>query len=206
MMPARLEQRHLDVAGLTLIAAGVYLTLVLWLGWDGGRVGGAADEGLSFAFGKVAYLIPVALFAAAAALILKPFLPAIKPLRTGGICLIAGLLLAFAAQTAGLGPDRPPRPETFDSSWFPHHGGIVGESLYWATSTLFQRVGAHIVAVLLIVAGCLLLTGTSIATVLSAGGRALRRAGEGSGEIARTVAGSRRPWEEARARGVSRRD
>ncbi len=195
-MAAGIEQRHLDVAGLSLIAAGIYLTLVLWLGWDGGRVGSAANEGLSFAFGKVAYLIPLALYVCGAALILKPFLPAIKPLRTGGICLLAGLLLAFAAQTAGIGPDRPPRPETFDSSWFPHHGGVVGESLYWATSTLFQRVGAHIVAVLLIVAGCLLLTGISIATALSAGGRALRRAREGTGEMARTVAGSRRPWEE----------
>ncbi len=195
--PARLEQRHLDVAGLSLFAAAIYLALVLWAGWDGGRVGSAADEGLSYAFGKVAYLIPLALLACGATLIFKPLLPAIKPLRTGGICLLAGLLLAFAAQTAGLGPDRPPRPESFDSSWFPHHGGILGESLYWATSTLFQRIGAHIVAVLLIVAGALLLTGTSIATVLSAGGRALRRAGQGSGEIARTFAGSRRPWEES---------
>ena len=196
MARARLEQRHLDVAGLTLIAAGIYLAMVLWLGWDGGRVGSAANQGLSFVFGKVAYLIPVALLASGAALILKPFLPAIKPLRTGGICLLAGLLLAFAAQTAGLGPDRPPRPESFDSSWFPHHGGIVGESLYWATSTLFQRIGAHIVAALLVAAGVLLLTGTSIAAVIGAGGRALRRAGQGTGEIARSVAASRRPWEE----------
>jgi S-DNA-T family DNA segregation ATPase FtsK/SpoIIIE len=191
-----LEQRHLDVAGLSLIAAGIYLTLVLWLGWDGGRVGSAASEGLEFAFGNVAYLIPLALYACGAALIFKPFLPAVKPLRTGGICLLAGLLLAFAAQTAGIGPDRPPRAETFDSTWFPHHGGVLGESLYWATSTLFQRIGAHIVALLLVVAGCLLLTGISIATALSAGGRTLRRARQGTGEIARTVAGSRRPWEE----------
>ena len=151
--PARIEQRHLDIAGLTLIAAGVYLAMVLWLGWDGGRVGSAANQGLSFVFGKVAYLIPVALVVSGGALILKPFLPAVRPLRTGGLCLLTGLLLAFAAQTAGLGPNRPPRPDIFDSSWFPHHGGVVGESLYWATSTLFQRIGAHLVAVLLIVAG-----------------------------------------------------
>ena len=191
-----MEQRHLDIAGLTLIAAGVYLAMVLWLGWDGGRVGSAAGQGLSFVFGKVAYLIPVALVVSGGALILKPFLPAVGPLRTGGLCLLTGLLLAFAAQTAGLGPNRPPRPESFDSSWFPHHGGVVGESLYWATSTLFQRIGAHLVALLLIIAGALLLTGTSIATVLSAGGRAMRRAREGTGEIARSVAASRRPWEE----------
>jgi S-DNA-T family DNA segregation ATPase FtsK/SpoIIIE len=196
LLPARVEQRHLDVAGLTLVAIGVYLTLVLYLGWDGGRVGSAAQEGLTFLFGKVAYMIPVALFVSGAALILKPLLPAIKPLRTGGICLLVGLLLAFAAQTVALGPNHPPRGEIFDSSWFPHHGGIIGESLYWATSTLFQRVGAHIVAVLLIVAGALLLTGTSIAAFLAMTGRALRRARDGTGELARTVAGGRQAWPE----------
>ena len=187
LLPARVEQRHLDVAGLTLVAVGVYLTLVLYLGWDGGRVGSAAENALTLAFGKVAYLIPVTLFVCGAALILKPFLPAIKPLRTGGICLLAGLLLAFAAQTAGIGPDRPVRADVFDSSWFPDHGGILGESMYWATSTLFQRIGAHIIAVLLVVAGALLLTGTSIATFLTTTGRALRKARDGTGELARAV-------------------
>ncbi len=186
-LPAGVEQRHLDIAGLTLVAIGVYLTLVLYLGWEGGRVGSAAETGLTFLAGKVAYLIPVALFVCGAALILKPFLPAIKPLRTGGLCLLAGLLLAFAAQTAGLGPNQPVRADLFDSSWFPDHGGILGEAMYWATSTLFQRVGSHIVAVLLIIAGALLLTGTSIATFLTTTGRALRKARDGTGEIARTV-------------------
>ena len=187
-----LEQRQLDVIGLSLVAIGVYLTFVLYLGWDGGKVGSSADVALSFLLGKVAYAIPLTLFVTGAALILRPFLPAVKPLRTGGIFILAGLLLAFAAQTAGLGPNEP-RLDQFDSSWFPDHGGVVGESFYWATSTLFQRVGTHIIAVLFIVAGALLLTGTSIATFLSATGRALRRARTGSEEIARTVAQSRAP-------------
>ena len=153
--------------GLSLIALGIYLTLVLYLGWEGGRVGSSAETALTYLFGGVAYTAPVALFACGAVLILRPFLPSVKPLRAGGICIGAGLLLAFAAQTAGLGPEHPPRPDQLDPSWFPDHGGIVGEALYWSTATLFQRVGAHIVAVLLVVAGALLLTGTSIATFLS---------------------------------------
>ena len=40
-----LEQRHLDVIGLVLVAAGVYLAFVLYLGWDGGRVGGWLADG-----------------------------------------------------------------------------------------------------------------------------------------------------------------
>src|SRR2546423_1596092 len=111
-----------------------------------------------------------------------------RAIRAGGICVIAGLLLAFAAQTSGLGPDHPLRHGYFDPAWFPHHGGLLGETLYWSCATLFQRVGAHIVAVLLVLVGGLMLTGTSIAAFLSASGRALRRAHTSSGEIARTVA------------------
>jgi S-DNA-T family DNA segregation ATPase FtsK/SpoIIIE len=184
----KLEQRHLDVLGLSLIAVGVYLTFVLYLGWEGGKIGSGAQDALTYMFGKVAYLAPLALFASGAALILKPFLPAIRPLRTGGICVIAGLLLAFAAQTAHIGADHPLRPGYFDPSWFPQHGGLAGEALYWATSTLFQRVGAHIVAVLLVFAGALLLTGTSIAAFLSGTGKALTKARASSAEMARTVA------------------
>src|SRR5215210_8510747 len=192
LWPAEIQQRHLDVAGLCLLAAGVYLAFVLYFGWDGGKAGAGAETGLSFLLGRVAWLMPVALLFAGAALILKPFLPAVAPLRTGGICVISGLLLAFAAQTAGIGPERPPRFDTFDSSWFPQHGGVVGDGLYWPLVTLFSRVGAHIVAVLLMAAGALLLTGTSIATFLTMTGGALRRAGTTGGEMARTVARTRR--------------
>jgi S-DNA-T family DNA segregation ATPase FtsK/SpoIIIE len=190
-----LEQRQLDVIGLCLLALAVYLTFVLYFGWDGGRVGSGAESGLTFLLGRVAYAVPVTLYVIAAALILKPFLPAVKPLRTGGLCMLAGLLLAFAAQTAGLGPDHPARPELFDTAWVKQHGGMAGESLYWLTSTLFQRIGAHIVALLLIFAGALLLTGTSIATFLATTGRALRRARTSGGEVAQTVARTRQGWD-----------
>jgi DNA segregation ATPase FtsK/SpoIIIE, S-DNA-T family len=195
----KLEQRQLDVIGLSLIAVGVYFTFVLYLGWDGGRVGAGIQDGLTYAFGRVAYVAPLAMFASGAVLILKPFLPAIRPLRTGGICMIAGLLLAFAAQTAHVGPDYPVRQEYFDPAWFPHHGGLAGESLYWASSTLFQRVGAQIIALLLISAGALLLTGTSIATFMSGTGKAITRARATSADVARTVAQTAWRKEEAMA-------
>ncbi len=194
----KLEQRQLDVVGLSLIAIGAYFAFVLWMGWDGGRVGSGVEEGLTYVFGKVAYVAPLVMFGAGAILIAKPFLPAIRPLRTGGICIVAGLLLAFAAQTAHLGPDEL-RGEYFDPSWFPQHGGLVGEGLYWSTSTLFQRIGAHIVAALLIVAGALLLTGMSIATFMSGTGKAITRARSTGAEMARTVAQTSWNREEAAA-------
>ncbi|HET7053226.1 MAG TPA: DNA translocase FtsK [Solirubrobacterales bacterium] len=52
-LPAGLEQRHLDLIGLFLIAAGVFLTFVLFFGWDGGKVGFGLDTGLTYLFGAV---------------------------------------------------------------------------------------------------------------------------------------------------------
>jgi S-DNA-T family DNA segregation ATPase FtsK/SpoIIIE len=52
-LPQGLEQRHLDLIGLVLIAAGVYLAFVLFFGWDGGKVGYGVETGLEYLFGKV---------------------------------------------------------------------------------------------------------------------------------------------------------
>src|SRR5436190_1726829 len=67
------------------------------------------------------------------------------------------------------------------------HGGIAGEALYWAATTLFQRLGAHILAVLMAVSGALLLTGTTVSGLVSRAGRAARTAGAGTRELAKTV-------------------
>ncbi len=52
-LPQALEQRHLDLIGLFLIAAGVYLSFVLFFGWDGGKVGYGLETALVYLFGTV---------------------------------------------------------------------------------------------------------------------------------------------------------
>ena len=52
-LPARLEQRHLDLIGLGLLAIGVYLVFVLFAGWEGGKVGYGIERGLAYLFGTV---------------------------------------------------------------------------------------------------------------------------------------------------------
>jgi DNA segregation ATPase FtsK/SpoIIIE, S-DNA-T family len=52
-LPAGLEQRHLDLVGLFLVAFGVYLTFVLFFGWEGGKVGYGVETGLEYLFGAV---------------------------------------------------------------------------------------------------------------------------------------------------------
>jgi S-DNA-T family DNA segregation ATPase FtsK/SpoIIIE len=186
-----LDQRHFDVIGLALVAAGVYLAFVLYLGWDGGRVGGWLADGLENAFGRVAYVVPLALAAWGGSLVARPLLRAPTALNAGGVLILGALLLAFAAETAGLGPDRPQRHDFFQQRFMVEHGGAVGEAIYWAATNLFQRLGAHILALLMFVSGVLLLTGTTVAQVVGATGSAVRRAGTGTREVARTVRAQR---------------
>jgi len=63
-LPEGLQQRHLDLVGLFLIAAGVYLTFVLFFGWDGGKVGYGLETGLEYLFGQVGARIAVVLMLA----------------------------------------------------------------------------------------------------------------------------------------------
>ena len=48
-----LEQRHLDMIGLFLVAAGIYLFFVLFLGWEGGKIGYGIETGLEYLAGGV---------------------------------------------------------------------------------------------------------------------------------------------------------
>ena len=106
----------------------------------------------------------------------------------GAICVLAALLLAYAAGTAGLVPDgHPNRHGYFDPDFFTEHGGLLGETLYWASTTLFQRIGAHIIAVLLLVAGLLLLSGSTIAGMIRTSMRAGGRARDGAKDLATAV-------------------
>jgi S-DNA-T family DNA segregation ATPase FtsK/SpoIIIE len=183
-------QRRLDLAGLGCIGLAVYLGYVIYLGWNGGTVGDGSETALSYAVGGGAIVVPVALGLAGIALILRPFLPSPRSVAFGVLAIAFGLLLALAAQTAGLGPDGL-RKGLFDPDFFPHYGGGVGETLYWATTTLFDRIGAQIVAVLLLISGLLLLTGRSVSDMVRTGHRGFDRAKRGTVGFATAVKESR---------------
>jgi S-DNA-T family DNA segregation ATPase FtsK/SpoIIIE len=68
-LPEGLQQRHLDLIGLFLIAAGVYLTFVLFFGWDGGRVGYGLETGLEYLVGAVGARIATVLMLAVGAML-----------------------------------------------------------------------------------------------------------------------------------------
>ncbi|HWI06139.1 MAG TPA: DNA translocase FtsK, partial [Solirubrobacteraceae bacterium] len=170
-LPA-LEQRHLDLIGLGLVALGVFLAFPLYLGWDGGAAGHAAKDALAYLVGEVSHAVPVAVAAAGTILVLRPVLPAVRPFRSGALCLFAALTLMLAAGTFGLGPDGV-RSGYWDEAFFEQRGGITGEALLYCVATAASTIGAHILAVFLLVAGVLLLTGASVAGVLRATGSGL---------------------------------
>jgi S-DNA-T family DNA segregation ATPase FtsK/SpoIIIE len=161
-----LEQRHLDLIGLALVAAGIFFAGLIYLDWDGGEGGSWAVDGLRSLIGAVHVVLPIGLFAAGALVVLRPLLPAVRPFRAGGLCLFLALALGFAAGTLGLGPGGS--AVHWDAAWVRPRGGVFGEGLYWALSTVLGAVGAHIVALFLFLAAVLLLTGASIAGVVKA--------------------------------------
>jgi len=49
----RFEQRHLDLIGVAMLAAGIFLLFVLFFGWEGGKVGYGLKTGLEYLGGAV---------------------------------------------------------------------------------------------------------------------------------------------------------
>jgi S-DNA-T family DNA segregation ATPase FtsK/SpoIIIE len=171
-----LDQRQRDVLGLALVAAGVFMGFVLWGAGPsaaGGRAGHGLAVALGWAFGRARIFAPVVLVLGGGLLLLRPVLPAVRPLRTGAICLFASITLALAAGTFGLSsaPQATTRP--WSSLHLQGHGGVAGQAIYEISHRLVQSVGVDILVVFLLLAGVILLTGASLAGVLRATGGGL---------------------------------
>jgi S-DNA-T family DNA segregation ATPase FtsK/SpoIIIE len=193
-----LEQRQRDVLGLALVALGVFMGFVLY-GSAGTTAGGGAGHALAvalgFTLGRARALAPVALAIGGGALLLRPVLPALRPLRAGALCVFASVTLALAAGTLGVssgergvsakGAAGLAPVSAWSSSHLQSHGGVAGEALYQIAHRLFQDVGVDILVVFLMLTGVILLTGASLASIIRATGsglvdtsRMVRRLGE----------------------------
>ncbi len=146
---------HPELWGLGMVAVGLFLATVLWLGWDGGTVGATVVDGLHDAFGVAAYLIPLVLISVGVLMLVRSRLVDLKPFRTGLVVGAFGLMIA-------LGRDE---------------GGAIGGALGGALAHVIGETGALIVGVALFIAGTLLFTGASAGAVLRRSGSAMRNAG-----------------------------
>jgi DNA segregation ATPase FtsK/SpoIIIE, S-DNA-T family len=191
-----LEAHHVDIIALALIAIGIFLGGVAYAHWAGGALGDGAVRATRFVFGALGYAVPAALVAAGALVLGREFRPPARPIRTGTVCLVAALTLALAGGTLGLGPGAAPAHDFWRASSLESRGGIIGQGELWVASHLTSDLGASILAVFLLIAGLILLSGATLAGVMRMTGtgmvetsRALRRSTEDlRGPVARRPA------------------
>ncbi len=84
-----------------------------------------------------------------------------------------------------MGPDAP-RQESWQPEFFDQRGGALGDGLYVGVASLVGPVGAHLLAIFGLIAGLLVVTGLSIATLITA----LSRSASESAAFARRGAGA----------------
>lgn len=180
--------RHLrELGGLALIATGFFLVPVLYIGWSGGLVGAAMESALCYLFGVLAYLGPL-LFLGAGVKMIFPDMPwGSGPFKAGLSLLLAALFLLTGADTFSLLGNDAAHTSFFNIEYISDHGGVAGESLYWATSFLIGDVGSTIAAVFLILAAVLLITGASVKAVLESSGSHARKAAGGARRSTRQI-------------------
>jgi len=151
--PGRAHAHRTELWGLALVALGLFLGALLYLGWNGGVVGGAITDAITTVVGDAGYVLPVALVAVGALMVARSALVDVRPFRTGLAVGAFGLMLTLGA-----------------------NGGWVGRELERLFSALLGTTGATIVGVTTLVVGLLLLTGASLGAALRRSGHAVRRA------------------------------
>ncbi|HTB69433.1 MAG TPA: DNA translocase FtsK [Solirubrobacteraceae bacterium] len=170
-----LDERGREVAGLALVALGVFMGFVLYGGWDGGHVGHGLAVALGWTLGKARALAPLALLGAGTMLLLRQSLAFERslprdPRTIGGACLFAGVTLALAAGTLGVSSGPGLSQTAWHSAQLQSRGGAFGEALYQLTHHLVQDVGVGILVVFLLLVGVILITGASLGGTLRATG------------------------------------
>jgi S-DNA-T family DNA segregation ATPase FtsK/SpoIIIE len=177
------ESHHVDIVALGLIAVGIFVGGVAYVGWSGGALGDGSVSALRILFGALGYAVPALLVVGGALILLRELRPPTRPLRAGTICLIVAITLALTAGTLGLGPGAPGAGALWRTPVVQDRGGILGAGEYWICVHLISHAGADILAVFLLVAGIILVSGAGLAGALhstgagvASTGRALRDA------------------------------
>jgi S-DNA-T family DNA segregation ATPase FtsK/SpoIIIE len=170
-----LDERGREVAGLGLVALGVFMGFVIYGGWDGGHVGHSLAVAFGWTLGKARVLAPLALVGAGGMLLLRESLPLQRsllgdPRAIGAACLFACVTLALAAGALGLSSGPGSSQTAWHSAQLQSRGGAFGEALYQISHRLVQGVGVGILDAFLLLVGVVLITGASLGGTLRATG------------------------------------
>ena len=157
--PASRHRRELGA--IACLAIAVFLAFVLYLGWDGGSLGRWLGDVARWMVGILAFVLPLLLGLAAYLLVVKEESRPRRGLSWGVALIVAGVALAAAADAFGIFSGE--RPDAlFRDAYMSAHGGILGEAQWAVLSPFVGRVGVDVLVVALIVAGVLLVTGSSL--------------------------------------------
>ena len=145
--------RYSELYGLGLVAAGLFLGIVLYGGWDGGMVGGPLSDAVHGFVGAAAYLVPLGFVAIGSLMVARSELVDFRPFRVGLTVLSFGLLTTLGTA----------------------HGGFLGWIFGGGLGALLGP-GAPILGVLALVVGALLLSGASAGAIVRRSHHAVRTA------------------------------
>ena len=152
------SQHENELLGLALLALGLVLAAILYVGLDGGAVGSWLAGVLAEVVGTAAYVLPLALVALGGLLLARSDLLEVRPFRLGVGVSFLGLMTL-------LGKDS---------------GGWIGMAIGGTLAALIGETGAAIIGGALLLGGLLLVTGASTGAILRRTGHVVRRAGTGA--------------------------
>jgi len=190
-----------EVAGLALIALGVFLGAVVFASVGGGMFGQYLEEAVRVFVGRGVGLVAVVMVVVGVHLIVRIPVFDATAFRIGAGVVGLAILLGLSSGLFGAGMDTA--LGWFDMTEMQATGGIIGAGLWWATANTIGAAGANILTVLGIAAGMVLMSGASLGEALRGSGRGVATAGAAVGRGVATatstaVRGSRRAGEEAR--------
>ena len=148
------SEQHVELVGLGLVALGIFLASILYIGWSGGMVGSGIADAFEAALGDAAYVAPIAFLVVGGLMVARSALVDVRPFRTGLIVSAFGLLAALGSA----------------------HGGALGDGIESLFGLLLGSTGTTIVGVLALVVGALLLSGASAGAIVRRSGHAVKRA------------------------------
>jgi DNA segregation ATPase FtsK/SpoIIIE, S-DNA-T family len=144
-------RQHPELIGLGLLSLGFFLAVIVWLDWDGGVIGGKVDEWLAALLGDGRLGVPLILVGLGALMVGRASLVDLHPFRTGSIVLVIGAMTLVGTE-----------------------GGAIGRLLDAVFGRLLGETGTSILALFLLAAGALLVTGASVGALIQHSAHAAR--------------------------------
>lgn len=196
--PARPPAGHgREIAAIACVAVAVFLAFVLYLGWDGGSLGHWLGDAARWLVGVLAYALPPLLALIAYLLVAATPERPRRGLLWGVGLLAAGTALAAAADSFGIFSGERPAA-LFRDAYMRSHGGLLGEALWALLATFVGRIGVNVLVLALLLAGVLLVTGTSLRQWAAHSRRGVAAAGRGARSRAEALGARRRHAAETR--------